>query len=61
MYQMYLCTYVCRIGYGPCYFPEYPYSAPPPPALTPPFTALGSQQKRSALLLLLRTFAVFVC
>ena len=58
MYQMYLCTYVCRIGYGPCYFPEYPYSAPPPPL---PLPSLGSQQKRSALLLLLRTFAVFVC
>ena len=59
MYQIYLCTYVCRIGYGPCYFPEYPYSAPPPPPF--PLPSLGSQQKRSALLLLLRTFAVFVC
>ena len=38
-----------------------PLLRPSPPALTPPFTALGSQQKRSALFLLLRTFAVFVC
>ena len=43
MYQMYLCTYVCRIGYGPCYFPEYPYSAPPP-FLPPPFTGITAEK-----------------
>ena len=41
MYQMYLCTYVCRIGYGPCYFPEYPYSAPPPPRPYPSLHCTG--------------------
>ena len=43
---MYVCIrymYVCM--YDPCYFPEYPHSAPPP--LPPPFTGITTEKDPS--------------
>ena len=54
MYVCIRCIYVCM--YDPCYFPEYPHPPPPPSS---PYLHWDRNRKRSLLLLV--TFAVFVC
>ena len=43
--SMCVCVYVCM--YDPCYFPEYPHSALPPPPIPPPFTGITTEKDPS--------------
>ena len=52
--SMCVCVYVCM--YDPCYFPEYPHSALPPPPF--PLPSLGSQPKKIPLVF---AHFLFVC